>query len=46
MLKEHVLPKYANVEMLAIENNPATRAMYSRYGIRSVKITPGEEWQQ
>jgi len=46
MLKEHVLPKYANAEMLAIESNPATRAMYSRYGIRSVKIAPGDEWQQ
>jgi hypothetical protein len=32
--------------MLAIESNPATRAMYARYGIRSVKIEPGDEWQQ
>ncbi len=45
MLKEHVLPKYGVSEMLAIESNPATRAMYARYGIRSVKIEPGEEWQ-
>lgn len=45
MLKEHILPKYGDVEMLAIESNPATRAMYARYGIRSVKFTPGEEWQ-
>jgi len=46
MLKEHVLPKYSEAEMLAIESNPATRAMYARYGIRSVKIEPGDEWQQ
>jgi hypothetical protein len=45
MLKEHVLPKYDEVQFLAIESNPATRAMYARYGIRSVKIEPGEEWQ-
>ncbi len=45
MLKEHVLPKYPNVEFLAIESNPATRAMYARYGIRSVKVEPDEEWQ-
>jgi len=45
MLKEHVLPKYDKSEMLAIESNPATRAMYARYGIRSVKVEPGEEWQ-
>ena len=45
MLKEHVLPKYPNMEFLAIESNPATRAMYARYGIRSIKVEPGEEWQ-
>lgn len=45
MLKEHVLPKYGDVEFLAIESNPATRAMYARHNIRSVKIEPGEEWQ-
>lgn len=45
MLKEHILPKYADTEMLAIESNPATRAMYSRYGIRSVKVEPGKQWQ-
>jgi hypothetical protein len=45
MLKEHVLPKYKGAEMLAIESNPATRGMYARYGIRTVKIEPGDEWQ-
>jgi hypothetical protein len=45
MLKEFVLPKHGGAEMLAIESNPATRAMYARHGIRSVKIEPGEEWQ-
>ncbi|MFN7185212.1 MAG: hypothetical protein ACK5WQ_09300 [Alphaproteobacteria bacterium] len=44
MLAEHVLPKHGGATFLAIESNPRTHAMYSRYGIRSVKIEPGERW--
>jgi hypothetical protein len=44
MLAEHVLPKHGGATFLAIESNPRTHAMYARYGIRSVKIEPGERW--
>lgn len=44
MLAEHVLPKHGGATFLAIESNPKTHAMYARYGIRSVKIGPGERW--
>ena len=44
MLAEHVLPKHGGATFLAIESNPRTQAMYARYGIRSVKIEPGERW--
>lgn len=44
MLTEHVLPKHGAAAFLAIESNPKTHAMYARYGIRSVKIGPGERW--
>ncbi|HAV1412742.1 hypothetical protein P3521_03715 [Vibrio parahaemolyticus] len=37
ILIDHIYPEHgAEVELLAIENNPKVRAMYSRYGIRSM----------
>ena len=45
MLNEYVLKNYGKDELLALESNPQTRAMYARYGIRSMKVEPGNEWQ-
>ena len=46
MLNEHVRPNHGHARYLAIESNPKTHAMYARYGIRSVKVEPGDHWRQ
>jgi len=49
MLQAFVLPQHkkdwhGGENFLAIESNPRTHSMYAKYGIRSVKIELGEEW--
>lgn len=36
ILKKYFLPNYNTNELLAIESNPKTRAMYNKYNIRAV----------
>jgi len=38
VLRAHLLGRFAPAEMLAIESNPNTRAMYARHGIRAVPV--------
>ena len=47
ILKAHVMPIYGkDNDYFAIESNPATRAMYRSFGIRSVAIKEGETWKE
>jgi len=38
VLRAHLFPRFRPEEMLAIESNPNTRAMYARHGIRAMPV--------
>jgi hypothetical protein len=39
LLKTHIFPKYGKGEYFGLESNPHTREMYSKYGIRAVRVS-------
>lgn len=46
LLRERIRPAYGDGPYLALESNPATRAMYARHGVRAFPVPKDVQWEQ
>ena len=44
VLENSILPRWTADQLLAIESNVKTTAMYHKHGVKTVKIYPGDQW--